>query len=154
MSQFLTGDAIASFASPFPEREGMRELLSRLREDLAALESATDARELSRTLLSALQLMLSGSVIAHAERPQPEAERAIRSESDWGLTARQRDVLALLIEGKSNKQICRELNLAEGTVKIHVSAILRALNVTNRTQVVLAVAKLRNSRNASGGSLC
>jgi DNA-binding NarL/FixJ family response regulator len=38
--------------------------------------------------------------------------------------------------------ICRELNLAEGTVKIHVTAILKTLNVTNRTQAVIAVGKL------------
>jgi len=60
-----------------------------------------------------------------------------------GLTARQADVLALLVQGKPNKLICRELDVAEGTVKIHVTAILKALNVTNRTQAVIAVGKLR-----------
>ena len=45
--------------------------------------------------------------------------------------------------GKCNKLICRELDVAEGTVKIHVTAILKALNVTNRTQAVIAVGKLR-----------
>ena len=44
---------------------------------------------------------------------------------------------------RCNKLICRELDVAEGTVKIHVTAILKALNVTNRTQAVIAVGKLR-----------
>jgi len=61
---------------------------------------------------------------------------------DIGLTARQADVLALLVQGQPNKLICRGLDLAEGTVKIHVTAILKALNVSNRTQAVIAVGKL------------
>jgi DNA-binding NarL/FixJ family response regulator len=58
-----------------------------------------------------------------------------------GLTARQRDVLSVMLQGKSNKAICRVLNLAEPTVKNHVTAILKALNVTNRTEAVLKVTK-------------
>jgi DNA-binding NarL/FixJ family response regulator len=61
---------------------------------------------------------------------------------DLGLTDRQAEVLALVVQGKPNKLICRNLNLAEGTVKIHISSILRALNVNNRTEAVVAVGKL------------
>lgn len=57
------------------------------------------------------------------------------------LTARQRDVLAVMMQGKSNKAICRTLNLAEPTVKNHVTAILKALKVSNRTEAVIKVAK-------------
>jgi DNA-binding CsgD family transcriptional regulator len=57
------------------------------------------------------------------------------------LTARQRDVLAVMMQGKSNKAICRILNLAEPTVKNHVTAILKALKVTNRTEAVIRVAR-------------
>jgi DNA-binding NarL/FixJ family response regulator len=57
------------------------------------------------------------------------------------LTPRQREVLAVMMQGKSNKAICRELSLAEPTVKNHVTAILKALHVTNRTEAVLKVAK-------------
>jgi len=51
-------------------------------------------------------------------------------------------VLALILQGKPNKVICRELGLAEGTVKIHVAAILRALNVSTRTQAVIEASRL------------
>lgn len=53
------------------------------------------------------------------------------------LTRRQLDVLALLERGKSNKEIARSLELAEGTVKTHCMAIFRELGVNNRTQAVL-----------------
>ena len=57
------------------------------------------------------------------------------------LTARQQAVLAVLMQGKSNKAICRVLNLAEPTVKNHITAILKALNVTNRTEAVIKATK-------------
>ena len=53
------------------------------------------------------------------------------------LTPRQRDVLTRLRDGKSNKQIAHELGLTEGTVKVHVTAILRQLGVRNRTQAAI-----------------
>ncbi|CAO3413365.1 LuxR C-terminal-related transcriptional regulator [Azospirillum endophyticum] len=58
------------------------------------------------------------------------------------LTPRQRDVLARLRDGKSNKQIAHELGLTEGTVKVHVTAILRHLGVRNRTQAALTAQSL------------
>jgi DNA-binding NarL/FixJ family response regulator len=57
------------------------------------------------------------------------------------LSARQREVLAVLMQGKSNKAICRVLDLAEPTVKNHITAILKALNVTNRTEAVIKATK-------------
>jgi DNA-binding NarL/FixJ family response regulator len=59
-----------------------------------------------------------------------------------GLTPRQKDVLALLLKGQPNKLIARELNLSVETVKDHVAAVLRALNVSSRTQAVLAVSQM------------
>ena len=52
------------------------------------------------------------------------------------LTPRQLDVLGLVARGYSNKRIARALGLAEGTVKLHVAAVLKALGVANRTQAV------------------
>ena len=53
------------------------------------------------------------------------------------LTPRQREVLELLARGCPNKEIAQRLNMAVGTVKIHMTAILRALEAKNRTQAVL-----------------
>jgi DNA-binding NarL/FixJ family response regulator len=58
-----------------------------------------------------------------------------------GLTARQTDVLKLLAQGKPNKLICRDLTLSEGTVKVHVSAILKALRVRSRTEAIAVLAR-------------
>ena len=58
-----------------------------------------------------------------------------------GLTQRQCEVMVLLAQGKPNKMICRELRLSEGTVKVHVSAILKALNVHTRSQVIVELAR-------------
>lgn len=108
-------------------------------------------------LLDALRLICSGGVfvpseaygdaqrelstveIAHAA---PSNRPAISSHADIGLTERQSQVLALLLRGMTNKLICRELGLAEGTVKIHISAILKLLGVANRTQAVLAASRI------------
>jgi DNA-binding NarL/FixJ family response regulator len=59
-----------------------------------------------------------------------------------GLTRRQLDVLRLLIEGKSNKLICRELELSESTVKTHLASVFRHLGASSRTQAVVAAARL------------
>jgi DNA-binding NarL/FixJ family response regulator len=52
------------------------------------------------------------------------------------LTPRQRDVLRLMVRGKSNKEIARALSLKEGTVKVHVNAVFRALGVHNRGSAI------------------
>jgi DNA-binding NarL/FixJ family response regulator len=61
---------------------------------------------------------------------------------ELGMTERQIEVLTLMLRGLPNKLICRKLNLAEGTVKVHVSNVLRALGVRNRTQAVIAAGEL------------
>lgn len=57
------------------------------------------------------------------------------------LTRRQNEVLSLVAEGKSNKQIAYEIGVSEATVKLHINALLRALGVTNRTQAVITAQK-------------
>ena len=61
---------------------------------------------------------------------------------ELGLTGRQCEVLAQLVCGKSNTAIARAMNLTEATVKTHVIAIFRVLNVHNRTGAVIAVSKM------------
>ena len=82
-------------------------------------------------MTSALSLVFSGGVYI------PPEILWSKPPADLGLTGRQVDVLALMMQGKSNKAICRRLDLAEATVKNHVTAILKALGVSNRTEAVL-----------------
>lgn len=63
-------------------------------------------------------------------------------EKARNLSPRQIDVLRLISQGKSNKQIAYELGLTEGTVKLHVTAILKILNVYNRTGAVVEATHL------------
>lgn len=102
-------------------------------------------------MLSALRLVFSGGVYVPPQALTPgepghhpsTAHGAPHvTPADLGMTERQAEVLALMLQGKPNKLICRALDLAEGTVKIHVTAILKALNVANRTQAVIAASRL------------
>jgi two-component system, NarL family, nitrate/nitrite response regulator NarL len=68
------------------------------------------------------------------------------------LTPRQREITMLLADGKSNKEIARELKVLEGTVKLHVKGILRKLGVRNRTEAVLAAARAGYLPRATLGS--
>jgi DNA-binding NarL/FixJ family response regulator len=86
---------------------------------------------------SAVALVLAGGVYIPHEVLVPETPPT--RTVDLNLTDRQRDILALMMQGKPNKTICRTLNLAMPTVKNHITAILRALKVTNRTEAVISV---------------
>lgn len=103
------------------------------------------------TIVSALRLVLSGAVyvppeVALEAAPADDALHAgighSRSAAALGLTPRQGQVLALVMKGRANKEICRELGLAERTVKAHLTAVLNALKVTSRTQAVIAANRL------------
>ncbi|MFA7665448.1 MAG: response regulator transcription factor [Burkholderiaceae bacterium] len=82
-----------------------------------------------------------GTAGAAPGQPRPAPAQRVDPRS-LGLTGRQCDVLRLMLNGLPNKLICRRLDLAEGTVKVHVSAVLRALGVRNRTQAVVAVSQM------------
>ena len=110
-------------------------------------------------MLSAIRLVLAGGIYipplllanAKAQGWQP-AETAPQAASDPArsidglrnlLTERQIDVMRLLSQGKPNKLIARDLGISEGTVKIHLAAIFRALNVRNRVEAVVASRRLQ-----------
>lgn len=79
------------------------------------------------------------SLIAkEGQRPTNHPATADITDKKAALTPRQRDVLALLVQGKSNKEIARDLNLGEGTVKIHLSALFRSLGVQSRAAAAVA----------------
>lgn len=135
---------------------------------LAALENGAAGyipkSSSAKVLLGALQLVLAGGIYL-PEQAIRGADRVDQTHGGHGggygghgsgeatddgaglsngdqLTPRQRDVLARLRDGKSNKQIAHELGLTEGTVKVHVTAILRHLGVRNRTQAALTAQSL------------
>ena len=120
---------------------------------LSSSESASDVRRVlnagasgyipksatAQTVVSALQLVLSGNIYV-----PPLLVTATSRTSDHGghdgphtlaqLTERQVDVLKYLRDGLSNKEISANLGIAEKTVKVHIAAIFKTLNVVNRTQ--------------------
>jgi len=106
-------------------------------------------------LLSAIRLVLSGGkyipaeifnmgqpVTRHTNPSASVSQAAIENGTTAALTTRQRNVLDLMAEGQSNKEIASGLKLAESTVKVHITAIFRTLGVSNRTQAVLKVKEL------------
>ena len=106
-------------------------------------------------ILQAVRLVLSGGTYAPlrllggGDRTANNTASANRQEMpNHGLTQRQLEVLALLAHGMPNKRIARELGLSEGTVKVHLLAIFRALEVSNRTEAVVAAQK---KLQATGG---
>lgn len=85
------------------------------------------------------------SAAERVPHPPPAA-----SLDDLGLSRRQADVLAYLLQGMPNKIIAREMHLSVDTVKDHVAAVLRALGVSSRTQAVLAISQMTQRAGASG----
>jgi DNA-binding NarL/FixJ family response regulator len=99
--------------------------------------------EAPEVLQQALRLVIGGGSYLPAQAmadlrhgaPPPRPDAA-------GLTPRQLDVLRCLMRGQPNKLIARELGLTEGTVKIHIAAILRVLQARNRTEAVVVARDL------------
>lgn len=96
----------------------------------------------------AIETILAGTIyvpaflaeIGPADGSRPA--EAAPSQNPPSLTRRQRDVLQLIGDGRSNKEIARKLDLGEGTVKVHVAALLRALGVGNRAAAAAAGTRL------------
>jgi DNA-binding NarL/FixJ family response regulator len=131
-------------------------------EDDATIRAAIDAGAMgyipksssSETMLDALRVVLAHSIYlppsmamhelaiaAPVALPERHSDGPL-TPIDLGLTPRQADVLYLVLQGKPIKLISRELAVAESTVKSHVTSVLRALNVTTRTQAIVAAHRL------------
>jgi DNA-binding NarL/FixJ family response regulator len=113
-------------------------------------------------MLGAVRLVLSGGTYIPPMMLNPQAANgasgtgdgvpaadaanvaALESQLRALLTERQMDVLRLLAHGKPNKVIARDLGISEGTVKIHLAAIFRALHVRNRLEALVASQQLRH----------
>lgn len=123
-------------------------------------------RMTTEDLADALRLVMAGGIyvptmtvnpMRDADEPLPAPAvppatggagngESLPSFEELGVTPRQADVLMLLLQGKSNKDIARRLGLSVETIKDHVQAVLRALGVSSRTQAVLAVGQMTQQR--------
>jgi len=95
-------------------------------------------------IITALQLVLSGGVylpMAVLDTVNSSQLKTCNADGQT-LTPRQVEVLGLVAEGLSNKAIANRLSMAENTVRVHVSAILRFLDVTNRTEAGVAASRM------------
>lgn len=106
-------------------------------------------------LMAALQLILAGGAYLppHVRMaspcglgPLPGATHCGQRKAA-GLSDRQLEVLLKVVQGKPNKVIAREMNLAEGTIKAHLSTAFRMLDVSNRTEAVFKAAQLGLTRS-------
>jgi len=92
----------------------------------------------AKSLRNAVAFMLMGEIYLPAEMfrspDAPDIPQDVRLEE---LSKREREVLRLLSEGKSNKEIARDLDLTEASVKLHVKTVFRHLSVANRTQAAI-----------------
>lgn len=126
-------------------------------ENPADMQQALDAGAMgfipkattASVMIGALRLVFSGGIYIPPEmlrpaRSAPASTMAPAAASDTArlLTPRQLDVLALLVRGEPNKRIATRLGLSEATVKAHVTAVLRALSASNRTQAAAMVDRL------------
>jgi len=93
-------------------------------------------------LIAALRLVLAGGIYLPPECFQERSlENTASALGIHSLTQRQRHALLHAARGKSNKLIAREMNIAEGTVKLHLSAAYKTLGVNNRTEAVFLVSE-------------
>ncbi len=91
-----------------------------------------------KTMVSAVKHVVSGGTYAPAHTLSHSAD----TRADSPLTARQTEILSLVVTGCSNREIADQLQLTEGTVKQHTHAIYQALGVSSRTEALVAAAKL------------
>ena len=110
-------------------------------------------------LLAAINDLLSGRIyvprwVVDGDNDRPQAAPSINAQVEtYKLTRRQSDILPLIAQGFSNKEISSHLDIAEGTTKIHMAALRRALGARNRTEAAFLAAKLIGSNIRSQDQL-
>jgi two-component system nitrate/nitrite response regulator NarL len=127
----------------------------------AGVTGCVNKSESAEALSGALRVVLAGATylpptllafannVASPSATQVSSRAAAASGADAGvLTPRQIEVLALAARGESNKSIARQLNIAEGTVKVHLYTVYKALKVGSRGQASIAAARLEKVGDA------
>ena len=90
-------------------------------------------------MTSALKLVLDGGTYVPSTLLNRNTDNMGKNKI---LTHRQNQVLGLVAQGMSNKQIAYEIGVSEATVKLHINALLRSVGATNRTQAVITAQKM------------
>lgn len=140
-------DALDTFTKEYP---ALPVVILSASDQASDIQRAMDAGALgyipkdtsSAVMLNALQLVLSGGIYVPPSMLQQRPENSSQAGSGHALTPRQLQVLELLVLGHSNKVIASSLDLAEATIKMHVTSIMKNLGVSNRTQAVIEAEKL------------
>jgi DNA-binding NarL/FixJ family response regulator len=156
MPGFVGVQGIAQFRSRFPDiplvvlsaSESPHDIRNTLEAGaLGYIPKAASSTE----MLAALRRVLAGDLYVPVGLGGGHAGRHAVAAADFealqhsGLTARQLEVARLLAQGCANKAIAGMLSMSEGTVKVHIAAIFRAFNVTNRTEAVLAIQRVSHT---------
>lgn len=153
MPGFVGMQGITLFRSEFPD---IPLVVLSASESAHDIRSALEAGALgyipkaasTEVMLAALRQVLAGDIYLPACLDDSHGGLHVVAPDDFkalqnsGLTARQFEVARLLVQGFSNKSIGGMLAMSEGTVKVHVAAIFRAFNVSNRTEAVLEIQRL------------
>lgn len=141
--------------------EGIEQLRQKSNEiNMVVISASEDVRSIRKVLASgikgyipkrsepkimhnALKLILEGGTYIPPALIENNAEMPLNgNHRGKTLTNRQSQVLDLIAQGKSNKQIAYEMGVSEATVKLHINALLRSLKVNNRTQAVVTAQKM------------
>jgi DNA-binding NarL/FixJ family response regulator len=142
-------EALSALRDGFPEAKVAVVSALEGRDDIIAALAAGVQGYIPKSLpsaeiASAIRTILDGGIFVPPALGRRESEPVARSHEALKaekLTSRQKDVLAELLKGRASKEIARTLNIAEGTVKIHLAAIYRALGVRTRAE---AIARLKS----------
>lgn len=94
-------------------------------------------KDLPAEKISQILCMVSSGVVCFPEQAVVQREQPTGGLPIYSLSRRQKEVLKLLANGGTNKQISRQLNISAGTVKVHLESIFHRLQVNNRTQAAM-----------------
>ena len=124
---------------------GATRLTEALSDETQAFFTRTSLEQIVRSVIQ--QLVAAGATLpqlgAQKQGAAPvQRKKTSATPADYGLTRRETEVLRVLAQGKSNKEIGRELNMAQGTVKVHMRAVCEKLNVARRTEAIVLVNKM------------